>query len=88
MTTVVEDDDTRDWAEDCNGEGRKRAVRNGGGSGVVMMAVVVEDGGSRKLQQRPTTTAADDNGMQDWVADYKGDGQEWVARDGGDTVWQ
>ncbi len=53
-----------------------------------MMAVVVEDGGSRKLQQRPTTTAADDNGMQDWVADYKGDGQEWVARDGGDTVWQ
>jgi hypothetical protein len=33
-------------------------------------------------------TVADDNGMQDWVAAYEGDGQERVARDGGDTEWR
>jgi hypothetical protein len=33
-------------------------------------------------------TAADNNGMQDWAADYKGDGQEQVARDGRDMEWQ
>jgi hypothetical protein len=40
MTTVPEDDDKRDWAPDCDGEGRERAVRDGGDSRVVMMAVV------------------------------------------------
>jgi hypothetical protein len=33
-------------------------------------------------------TAKDNNNMQDWVADYKVDGQEWAARDGGDMEWQ
>ncbi len=31
-----------------------------------------------------TTTAADDNGSQDRVADYDGEGQEWAVRDGKD----
>jgi hypothetical protein len=28
---------------------------------------------------------ADDNGLQDLAADYDREGQEWVARDGGDS---
>jgi hypothetical protein len=63
-------------------------VRDGGDSGVVMMAAAAEDCGSGQRWQRWTTTAADNNSMQDWAADYKGDGQERVARDGGDTEWQ
>ncbi len=66
----------------------QRAVRDDRDSGVVMMAAAAKDGGSRGQQQRRTTTAAEDNGMQDWVADYKGDGQEWAKRDGGDMEWQ
>jgi hypothetical protein len=31
------------------------------------------------------TMVADDDGMQDQVADYNGEGQERVARDGGDS---
>jgi hypothetical protein len=45
MTTVSDDDNKQDWAEDCDGEGRERVVKDGGDSGVVMMAVAVEDGG-------------------------------------------
>jgi hypothetical protein len=53
-----------------------------------MMAVTVEDGGSgQQWQQRTTrwlmTRAADEDGLQDWAADYDGEGQEWAARDGG-----
>ncbi len=48
MMMVVDDDDMQDWAADCNGEGRERAVRDGRDSGVVMMAVAVEDGGGRQ----------------------------------------
>jgi hypothetical protein len=29
--------------------------------------------------------AADDNGLQDWVADYDGEGRERAVRDGGDS---
>jgi hypothetical protein len=29
--------------------------------------------------------AVEDNGMQDWVADYDGEGKERVAREGGDS---
>ncbi len=29
--------------------------------------------------------AADDNGLQDWVADYDGEGRERAARDDGDS---
>jgi hypothetical protein len=47
MTTVTDDNNTQDWAADCNGERRERAVRDSGNGGVVMMAVVVEDGGRR-----------------------------------------
>ncbi len=28
---------------------------------------------------------AEDNNMQDWVADYDGEGQEWAAREGRDS---
>ncbi len=86
MTTVGDDNDTRDWAADCNGEGR--AVRDGRDSGVVMMAAAGEDGGEGKRQQSQTTTVADNNGMQDSAVDYKGDGQEWAARDSRDTELQ
>ncbi len=85
---VVDDDATSDWAADCDGEGQERAVRDGGDSRVVMMAALAEDGGGGRRWQRQTTTTADDNGIQDWAANYKGDGQERVARDGGDTEWQ
>jgi hypothetical protein len=63
-------------------------VREGGDSRVVMMAVAAEDGSSRQKRRKQTTTVADDNGMQDWAADYEGDGQERAARDGVDTEWQ
>jgi hypothetical protein len=42
---VADDNDTRDWVADCDGEGRERAMRDGGDSGVVMMAAAAEDGG-------------------------------------------
>ena len=48
MTTVADDNDTRDWAADCNWEGREQVVRDGGDSGVVMMAAAAEDGGGRR----------------------------------------
>jgi hypothetical protein len=38
MTTVVDNSNTRDWAADCDGEGREQAVRDGRDSGVVMIA--------------------------------------------------
>ncbi len=85
---MANNNDTHDWAADCNGEGCGQAVRDGGDSGVVMMAAAAEDSGGRQRWRRQTTTAADNNGMQDWAADYKGDGQEQAARDSGDTEWQ
>ncbi len=48
MTTVADDDNTRDWVADCDGEGRERAVRDGGDSRVVMMAATAEDGNGRQ----------------------------------------
>ncbi len=42
---MVDDDDTRDWVADCDGEGGERAVRDSRDSGVVMEAVAAEDGG-------------------------------------------
>ncbi len=69
MTTVVDNNNTQDWAADCDGEGRERAVRDGKDSGVVMMAVAVEDGGGRQQQQRRTMIAVEDNSMQDRAAD-------------------
>ncbi len=44
---MVDDNDTQDWAADCDGEGQERAVKDGRDSRVVMMAVAVEDGGGR-----------------------------------------
>jgi hypothetical protein len=43
MTTVADDNNTHDWAADCNGEGQEQAVRDSGDSGVVMKAAVAED---------------------------------------------
>ncbi len=42
---MADDDDTRDWVVDCDGEGQERAVRDGGDSGVVIMAVAAEESG-------------------------------------------
>ncbi len=72
---MADDDNTQDWVADCDGEGQERVVRDGRDSRVVMMAVAVEDGGSGR-RQRQTTIAAEDNGMQDWAADYDGEGQK------------
>ena len=82
---MADNDDTRDLAADCDGEGRERAMRDGRDSGVVMMAVVVEDGGSGQRRRRRTMIAAEDNGMRDRAGDYDGEGQERVAREGGDS---
>ncbi len=41
---MADNKDTCDWVEDCNGEGRERAARDGRDSGVVMMAAAAEDG--------------------------------------------
>jgi hypothetical protein len=45
MTMVTDNNSTQDWAEDCNGKGQERVVRDNGDSRVVIMAVAVEDGG-------------------------------------------
>ncbi len=82
---MADDNNMQDWAADCNGEGRERVVRDGRDSGEVMMAVVVEDGGCKQQWQRRTTIVAEKNVMQDWVADYNGEGQKWVVREGGDS---
>ncbi len=85
MLTVADDDDMQDWAVDCDGEGRERAVRDGGDSGVVMMAVAVEDSCGGRRWGRRTMIAVEDNIMQDWAADYDGEGQEQAVREGGDS---
>ncbi len=85
---MADNDNKRHWLVDCDGKGQEWVVRDGGDSRVVMMAVVAEDGGSRQRWQMRAATAAEDNSMQDWVADYEGDGQERVARDGGDMEWR
>ncbi len=85
---VANNNDTLDWVADCDGEGRERVVRDGRDSRVVMMAAAAEDSGCGRQWQRRTMTAADNNGMQNWVADYKGNGQEWAEREGRDTEWQ
>ncbi len=69
MMMVADDGYMHDWAADCDGEGRERAVRDGGDSGEVMMAVAAEDGSDGQQRWRRSMTVADDNGMQDWVAD-------------------
>jgi hypothetical protein len=42
-----------------------------------------DDNGGGRQQQWRTTKVADDNGTSDWVADYKGEGGEWVANKNG-----
>jgi hypothetical protein len=42
-------------------------------------------GGGRHWQWQ-MTTMADNDGTQDWVADYEGEGQERAARDSGDSI--
>ncbi len=44
---------------------------------------MADNDGNGGRQRWRTTTAADDDGSQDWVADYDGEGREWAARDGG-----
>jgi hypothetical protein len=50
--TVADDNNTPDWAADCDGEGREQAVRDGGDSGVVMMAAAAADNDSKGRQQQ------------------------------------
>ncbi len=55
---MADDDNTRDWVVDCDGEGKERAVRDGRDSGVVMMAAAAADNNSKGRQrQRRTATA-------------------------------
>jgi hypothetical protein len=58
---VMDNEGTKDWAADYDGEGD-----NGGErcqrSGVAMMAARVEDGGGRQRQQRQKTAVVDDDG--------------------------
>ncbi len=66
---MAEDNDTQDWAADCDGEGRERAVRDGRDSGVVMMDAAAEYGGNgRRWQQWARTAMTDDDigGQQRW----------------------
>ncbi len=49
---MVDDDNMRDWAADCNGEGQEWVVRDGGDSGVVMMALAAADNDSEGRQQQ------------------------------------
>ncbi len=55
---MTDNDDTCDWAADCNGEGQERAVRDGGDSGFVMMAAAAEDNDSKGRQQQWLTAMA------------------------------
>ncbi len=48
MTTVTDNNNTRDWGADCDGEGKDWAVRVSRDSRVVMMAAAAEDGGDRQ----------------------------------------
>ncbi len=69
MMTVADDNDTQDWAADCDEERRERAVRDGGDSRVVMMAAAAEHGsGGQRWWRWVTTGMADDNsgGRQRW----------------------
>ncbi len=50
MTTVADNNDTRDWVADCNGEGQERAVRDGRDSRVVMMAAAAANNDSKGRQ--------------------------------------
>ncbi len=42
---MTDDDNTCDWAANCNGEGQEQAVRDGKDNEVVMMAAMAKDGG-------------------------------------------
>ncbi len=59
-----------------DGEGQEWAARDGGDSRVVMMTAAEEVGSSGQQRQRRMTMMANDDDMQDWAADYGGEGQE------------
>jgi hypothetical protein len=62
MTRVAKDNNTQDWAADCNGEGQGRPVRDGRDSGVVMMAAAAEHGsGGQQWRWWAMTAMAEDN---------------------------
>jgi hypothetical protein len=50
-----------------------------------MIAAAAEDRCGGQQQQWQTTTTVENDSTQDWVADYDGEGQEQVARDGRDS---
>ncbi len=87
MTAAVDDKGLQDRAADYDGEGQDWAARDDGDSGVVMMSLakmaVAEDSGGGWQWRWRQTTATDNNGMQDWGADYVGEGLEWAANNKG-----
>jgi hypothetical protein len=79
MTTAADNDGLHDQAADYDREGQEWAVRDRRESGVVMMAATkmaaAEDsGGGRQQWQWWQSMAVDNNSIQDWVADYDGEG--------------
>jgi hypothetical protein len=66
MTTVAEDNNTQDWAADCDEKGWERVVRDGRDSGVVMMAAAAEHGGGGRQWWRWTATAMADDNSSRW----------------------
>jgi hypothetical protein len=82
MMTMADNNGTRDWVADHNGEGRERAARDGGDSGVAIIAAEAEDRVGGQQRQRWSMTVVDDDGTQDWVADYDGEGREQVTNNG------
>jgi hypothetical protein len=47
-----------------------------------MVMAVADNNGDGGQQRWRMMMAADDDGLQDWAADYDGEGQEQAARDG------
>jgi hypothetical protein len=86
---VVDDNNTRDWVADCNGEGGERAARAGGERWQKQRSGDDGCSGGRwrwwMMTTKVSTIAVEDNGMQDQVVDYDGEGQERAAKEGRDS---
>jgi hypothetical protein len=85
MTTVADNNNMHDWAADCDGKARERAVRDGGDSGVVMMAAVAADDNSKDKQRQPWMTTTCKIGRQPMKGTDKSGQQEMAeTRNGND----
>jgi hypothetical protein len=77
MTTVADNDDTRDWVADCDGEGQERAVRDGGDSGEMMMAAVAADKDSEGRKRQWLTAMACKIGRRPMKGWKRAGGERW-----------